>query len=251
MFRFFALPVAEAARRLTLRIMSFPVPQSLPETIVFDLDGTLVDSAPDLTAALNAVLTREGRPAVPLDAVRHMVGRGARYLIERAMEASGAPTDGAATDDLVQHFLQHYEANIAVTSRPFAGAEVIARRLAAMGHRLGICTNKPEGLSLKLLSELNLRELFPVVLGADSRTYRKPDPRHLLDTVTTLRGRPESAVLIGDSDTDVKTARAANVPVIVVSFGYTEIPAHELGADAVIDHFEALEDALAAIGGAP
>jgi phosphoglycolate phosphatase len=215
-----------------------------PETIIFDLDGTLVDTAPDLTAALNAVMRREGRREVPLDDVRHMVGRGARYLIERAMEATGAPADDRAITDLVQHFIAHYDANIAVTSRPFERAEEVVRRLSDRGHRLGICTNKPEALTFKLINELRLRALFPAILGADSRPYRKPDPRHLLDTIAALGGNPANAVLVGDSETDVKTARAANVPVVMVSFGYTEIPPHDLGADAVIDHFDALEQAL-------
>jgi phosphoglycolate phosphatase len=215
-----------------------------PETIIFDLDGTLVDTAPDLTAALNAVLRREGRPEVPLDDVRHMVGRGARYLIERAMEATGSPATTDSVTDLMKHFIAHYDANIAVTSRPFERAETVATRLTDRGHKLGICTNKPEALALKLMSELGLRALFPVILGADSRPYRKPDPRHLVDTITGLGGNPTNAVLIGDSETDVKTARAANVPVVVVSFGYTEIPPRDLGADAVIDHFDALEQAL-------
>ncbi len=217
---------------------------AIPETIVFDLDGTLVDTAPDLTAALNAVMRCEGRPEVPLDDVRHMVGRGARYLIERAMQATGDPVEGQALTDLVQHFIVHYEENIAVASRPFERAEDFARRFASRGHKLGICTNKPEALSFKLMNELGLRKLFPAILGADSRPYRKPDPRHLVDTIAALGGTPNNAVLIGDSETDVKTARAANVPVVVVSFGYTEIPPHELGADAVIDHFDALEQAL-------
>lgn len=220
---------------------------TLPETIVFDLDGTLVDTAPDLTAALNAVMAREGRPLVPLDDVRHMVGRGARYLIERAMERTGAPVTAEAVRDLIDHFLVHYDANIAVTSRPFEGVETSLARLKAKGHRLGVCTNKPEALSLKLLRELKMLDLFPVVLGADSRAYRKPDPRHLTDVIAGLGGRADSAVLIGDSETDVKTARAAQVPVVVVSFGYTEIPVHELGADRVIDHYDALEAALASL----
>jgi len=216
--------------------------------VVFDLDGTLVDTAPDLTAALNAVMIREGRPAVPLDEVRHMVGRGARVLIERAMAASGLPAEARQTKTLVEHFLEYYDANIAVTSKPFEGAELCVRRLAARGHKIGICTNKPEALSLKLMSALNLRDLFPVILGADSRPYRKPDPRHLLDTIAELGGQPNSAVLIGDSETDVATARAANVPVVLVSFGYTETPVHQLGGDIVIDHFDALEAALRAVG---
>jgi phosphoglycolate phosphatase len=221
---------------------------AFPETVVFDLDGTLVDTAPDLSAALNAVLVEQGRPRVPLDDVRHMVGRGARVLIERAMHATGTPSDAAAIDDFVAHFLRHYEANIAVTSRPFDGAEAVVRRLAARGHKLGVCTNKPVGLARKLLEELKLLDVFPVVLGADSRAYRKPDPRHLFDTISELGGRPDSAVLIGDSETDVLTAKAANVPVIVVSFGYTEIPVRDLGADLVIDHYRTLEDALSQVG---
>jgi phosphoglycolate phosphatase len=220
----------------------------IPESVIFDLDGTLVDTAPDLTAALNAVLIRAGRSTVPLDEVRHMVGRGARALIERAMAETGPPADAAAMDDMFRHFLEHYEANISATSRPFAGAEAVVGRLSARGHLVGVCTNKPEGLSLKLLSELKLRDLFPVVLGADSRPYRKPDPRHLWDTISALGGRKESAVMIGDSDTDVNTAHAANVPVIAVSFGYTETPARDLGADIVIDHFDELEAALRKIG---
>jgi len=221
---------------------------AFPETVVFDLDGTLVDTAPDLAASLNAVMAREGRPVVPLDDVRHMVGRGARVLIERAMDATGETWDAGRIGDLVAHFIDYYDGNIATTSQPFAGCESVVRGLAARGVKLGICTNKPERLSLKLLDALKLRDLFPVVLGADSRTYRKPDPRHLLDTISALGGRPESAVMIGDSETDVLTARAANVPVIVVSFGYTEIPVRELGADIVIDHYEMLEDALSRVG---
>jgi phosphoglycolate phosphatase len=240
MFRILASAMADRAAKPLRALTALP----LPETIVFDLDGTLVDTAPDLTAALNAVMHSLGRPQVPLEDVRHMVGRGARYLIERAMERTGAAASDNEIRDLVQRFIAHYDANIAVASRPFEHAETVVTGLRDRGHKLGICTNKPEALSFKLMNELQLRALFPVILGADSRPYKKPDPRHLFDTIEGLGGSPESAVLIGDSETDVKTARAANVPVIVVSFGYTEIPPHDLGADAVIDHFDALEQAL-------
>lgn len=216
----------------------------LPETIIFDLDGTLVDTAPDLAAALNAVLMRERLPVVPLDKVRHMVGRGARALIENALVWNNIPSDPAHVADLVRHFLVYYEANIAVTSRPFDGMVQEVQALVAKGHRIGVCTNKPVHLSLKLLSELGLSHLFSAVLGADSRPYRKPDPRHLTDTIETLNGDPRNAVLVGDSDTDAKTARAAGIPVILVSFGYTEIPVSELGATTIIDHYSELETAL-------
>ena len=218
---------------------------TLPDTIIFDLDGTLVDTAPDLAASLNAVLMRERLPPVPLERVRQMVGRGARVLIESALAWHQLPTDPARTKDLVRHFLDYYEANIAVTSRPFEGMETCVRSLSARGHRIGICTNKPEHLSRKLIAELGLTDLFPVILGADSRPWRKPDPRHLTDTIEALGGRPSSAVLVGDSDTDARTARAAGIPVILVSFGYTQTPVSALESDAIIEHFRDLEAALA------
>lgn len=216
----------------------------LPETIVFDLDGTLIDTAPDLAAALNAVLMRERLPAIPLEKVRHMVGRGARALIENALGWNNIPADPAHVADLVSHFLVYYEANIAVTSRPFEDMERQVQALADRGCKIGICTNKPTHLSLKLLEELNLRQLFPVVLGADSRPFRKPDPRHLLETISELGGDPANAVLVGDSETDAKTARAANIPLVLVTFGYTDVPVADLGPHAIIDHYNALEQAL-------
>jgi phosphoglycolate phosphatase len=221
------------------------VPEKLPETIVFDLDGTLIDTAPDLAAALNAVLIEERLPEVSLDEVRHMVGRGARILIERAMAAHGVALTDRRAEALVQHFLVHYEANIAATSRPFDGCITQVRALADKGHRIGICTNKPVALSRKLLTELDLTSLFPVVLGADSRAYHKPDPRHLVDTVAELGGNPADAVMVGDSETDSLTARAAGIPCILVTFGYTEKPIRDLGATALIDHYRDLPAALA------
>ena len=220
------------------------VAQVLPRTVIFDLDGTLVDTSPDLTAALNAVLVAAGRRPLPEEEVRPLVGRGAQALIERGMEATGEPVDQTRIPKLLQDFVDHYGANIAAGSRPFPGAEKAIRRLIAANHPLGICTNKPEALSFKLMDALNLRRFFPVILGADSQPYRKPDPRHLLDAIAKLGGDAKNAVMIGDSETDVKTARAARVPVVLVSFGYTEIPVQELGGDAVIDHFDALDAAL-------
>jgi phosphoglycolate phosphatase len=223
------------------------VAQRLPKTVIFDLDGTLVDTSPDLTAALNVVLTAAGRKPLPEIEVRHLVGRGARVLIERGMAATGEPVDEALVPKLLEDFVDHYGANIAAGSKPFPGAERAVRRLVTANHPLGICTNKPEALSFKLMDALNLRRFFPVILGSDSQPYRKPDPRHLLDAIAKLGGERGNAVLIGDSETDLKTARAASVPVVLVSFGYTEIPARELGADAVIDHFDALDAAIAAL----
>ena len=218
----------------------------LPETVIFDLDGTLVDTAPDLAAALNAALIEEGLAPVSLTQVRHMVGRGARVLIERATFAAGRQLPAGRIDDLVTHFLEHYEANISRGSRPFDGVLPLLQDFASRGIRLGVCTNKPEALSLKLLSQLGMKDYFPAILGADSRPWHKPDPRHLTETIAALGGDPGNSVLIGDSETDVRTARAAGIPVVLVSFGYTEIPVADLAADTVIDHFDALEQALTA-----
>lgn len=215
--------------------------------MIFDLDGTLVDTSPDLTAALNSVLVAAGRRPLPEEEVRHLVGRGARVLIERGMEVTGDAVDQARVPELLKDFIAHYGDNIAAGSQPFPGAEKAVRRLIAGDHKLGICTNKPEALSFKLMDALNLRRFFPVILGADSRPYRKPDPRHLLDTVAKLGGDPANAVMIGDSETDVKTARAAAIPIVLVSFGYTEIPVEQLGGDVIIDHFDALDAAIAGL----
>lgn len=217
-------------------------------TVVFDLDGTLVDTAPDLTAAMNAALAEEGRPPVPLATVRAMVGRGARVLIERGLAATGGPVGPERMELLFRRFLDHYASHITATSRPFSGSLAALDRLAARGVPVAICTNKPIGLTLLLLDGLGLTSRFAAILGADSRPYKKPDGRHILDTIAAASGRPDRAVMVGDSETDVAAARNAGVPVVVVSFGYTTIPPAELGGDVLIDHFDALDAALATVG---
>lgn len=214
------------------------------DTIVFDLDGTLVDTAGDLSASLNHALATLDRPAIAPSAVRAMVGQGARKLLERGLSASGAMTDALVEAGLVP-FMNHYAANIAVHSRPFPGVEAALDRLSARGHRLAICTNKPERLTSSLVAALGWADRFQAVLGADSRPYRKPDPRHLLETVAAAGGR--NALFVGDSRTDAETARAASIPLVLVSFGYSIEPVGSLGADAVIDHFDDLDAALVTI----
>lgn len=210
-------------------------------TIVFDLDGTLIDTAPDLTAALNHVLASEGRPELSLAGVRGLVGHGARALIERGMAASGAPPLGEhEMQPLLERFLTHYRANIANYSLPFPGVTGVLDYFQARKAMLAVCTNKPEKLSLSLFSALDMHSYFPVVLGSDSLHVRKPDPRHLLETIQQAGGDPARAVMVGDSATDVDTARAAGIPVVAVSFGYTLTPVNMLGADVVIDRFDEL-----------
>ena len=216
---------------------------SLPATVIFDLDGTLVDTAPDLTAALNHALQTLGRPGVPHESVRRMVGHGARKLLERGLAASGE-----VSPDLIERgfapFLAYYADHIADGSRPYAGVETALDTLAAAGCRLGICTNKPVALSEKLVAALGWSGRFAANLGFDSVARAKPDPGHLLGTIIAAGGDPNTTVFVGDSITDTTTARAAGVPVIAVSFGFSDRAASELGADRLIDHYDELIAAL-------
>lgn len=216
-------------------------------TIVFDLDGTLIDTAPDLIATLNVLLGEEGVAALPLAAARTMIGRGARALIARGFEAAGAPADGATLDRLFERFIAHYRDNIAVLSRPFPGVIETLDVLDAARARLAVCTNKRTDLSLALLDALDLRRRFAAVVGADAAPAAKPDPRHLTVTIDRAGGRIDRAVMVGDSASDLGAARAAGVPVILVSFGYTDVPAADLGADLLIDRYEQLADGCAAL----
>lgn len=206
-------------------------------SLIFDLDGTLVDTAPDLAGAMNAVLARAGRPALPVADVRHMVGRGAKVLIETGFARTGSALPADALEDHFNFFLTHYDANIALESRPFPDVHETLSRLLDDGAKLAVCTNKPHALTLKLLDQLALARYFPVVRGADAQPYRKPDPRHLLDCVADLGGDAKRAVMVGDSEVDAGAAQAAKVPVVLVDYGYTALPVHEIGGDAVISHF--------------
>lgn len=215
-----------------------------PSTVVFDLDGTLVDTAPDLTSALNYALSVLERPPVAAESVRHMVGHGARKLLERGLVASGGATP-AMIEAGVPAFLEYYWQHIADGSRPFPGVGPALDRLAVAGCRLAVCTNKPVALAQGLLGALGWTERFGAVLGFDSVPLPKPDPGHVWATIDAVGGRVEDTVYVGDSMTDVAAARAAGVPVVVVSFGFSDRPASALGADLVIDHYDDLDGALA------
>ena len=203
-------------------------------TIAFDLDGTLVDTAPDLCTALNRVLDEAGYAPVPLSQMRNVVGNGARVMIERAITLAGKSIDAAALDRLLARFLVHYEAHLADGSQPFPGARDPLDDLEASGALLVVCTNKFEGFSVKLLEALGLARYFACIAGSDTFPMRKPDAGHLLGAVSRAGGHSASVVMVGDSRTDVATARAAKVPVIAVNFGYSDVPASELGADHVV-----------------
>jgi phosphoglycolate phosphatase len=217
--------------------------------LVFDLDGTLIDTAPDLVDTLNVILARERLPAVPFDSARDMIGGGARALLERGLAADGRDCGREQIDRLYRDFVDHYAEHIADRSRPFPGLEAALDRLAGDGWRFAVCTNKLEGLSVRLLDALGLSARFDAVCGQDTFGVQKPHPDILLNTIRRAGGDPDRAIMVGDSANDVDVARAARVPVIAVTFGYTEIPAAQLGADRVIDQFIALPAAVFELAG--
>lgn len=211
-------------------------------TIVFDLDGTLVDSAPDLLRALNQVLDHEGLPHPAEGVVRKLVGHGAKRLIERATALSGAHYTDARLDQLTEAFIDFYAADIAGLTRPYPGVVETLDAFAAAGARLAVCTNKRTSLSVQLLEALGLADRFATIVGADAVTARKPDPGHFLETVSRAGGAGKAALLIGDTEADAAAAKAAGAPVILVRFGYGDADAiaATIGADALIDAYEEL-----------
>lgn len=225
--------------------------QSPGPALIFDLDGTLADTSPDLLGATNAVLAARNRPLLDLDHLRHLVGFGARALISQAMAASGASVAEEEMPTLVEIFMAHYRAHIADGTRLFSHVTHTLEALKARGARLAVLTNKPQELTDPLLPLLGLEGLFAVVYGAGRKAYTKPDPRIFRDVVADLSkgsGGGGPAVMIGDFITDLNTARAAGAPCILMSYGFTPVPASELGADLVLDDFAELPEALSRLG---
>lgn len=206
-------------------------------TIAFDLDGTLVDTAPDLVGALNEILFQEGLPPLPFADVRLMVGRGARALLERGFAAAGAPLDALTAPKLVERFIAVYLDRIAHESAPFPGVVETLATLRRADARLVVCTNKLTRLSVALLDALSLTDAFDAVIGADLAPAAKPDPSHVLAAIAAVGGDPRRAVMVGDSINDALAAVRAKVPALMVSFGYTEEPVETLGGDRVIHSF--------------
>jgi phosphoglycolate phosphatase len=218
--------------------------RDFPEAVVFDLDGTLVDTGPDLTAALNHVMQQEGLAPVPLAAVRDMIGLGARALIERGMAYHRTNVAPECLEILWGNFLDFYESHICIYSMPYPGVIEALTALQGRGVKLGICTNKPEALSHKLIKTLGMKQFFLTNLGADSLPVRKPNPDHLFGVLSNMKVAPENSVMVGDSMVDVNTARNAKIPIVAVTFGFTDIPAKDFGADALLDHYGSLDAAL-------
>jgi phosphoglycolate phosphatase len=212
--------------------------------VVFDLDGTLVDTAPDLISALNFVLGREGLPPVPLHSARTMIGAGARKLIERGLELEGRNMSVADINRLTADFIDYYAAHIAEASRPFEGLESALDDLDRSGYRFAVCTNKLEWLSKLLLDQLGLSSRFAAICGADTFGVSKPDPAILQQTIVRAGGELSQAVMVGDAGPDIGVARRAGVPVIGVEFGYTDVPIADLKPDRLIGHMRDLPAAV-------
>lgn len=239
------------------------VPPAFPEkppghmhkspALIFDLDGTLVDTAPDLLGALNAVLAGIGRRPVTRADLRHLVGHGAHTMVREALAVTGGPLDEARSARLVNECVAYYREHIADESLPFPGVAETLVRFRQSGARLGVLTNKPQELTDPLLATLDLRRYFAAVHGAGRFSYSKPDARVFHHVVDEIGGPGAGAIMIGDSTTDYATARAAGVPVILVTYGYTPDPAESLGADAVTDDFARLPELVTEIlaGGSP
>ncbi len=217
----------------------------LTPAFIFDLDGTLVDTAPDLLAALNRLLALKGRPGIDMAELRRLVGRGVRNLIAQAFQQTGAPADPAEIEPLVDIFVRDYGSHVADNSRPFPGVIETLQVLKAHGVRMGVLTNKPHGPTTVLIEALGLSPYFGAVTGGGKRPWLKPDPRLFADVLDELGGSGSGAVMVGDSITDVETARAVGAPVILMSYCYTPEPAASLGADLVLDDFRQVPAAAA------
>lgn len=219
-----------------------------PVALIFDLDGTLVHSIPDLTHALNRLLAEHDRPAVTGEEVALMVGDGARVLVQRAWAHTGTAAGESDLDRLTDRFVAIYETATAGETQPYPGVVATLETLAARGHPLAVCTNKPHGATLKLLEELDLARFFPVVIGGGSTPDRKPQPGPVLAVLEKLGVPADRALFIGDSRNDVCAARAAGVPCVCVTYGYPRGPVENLGADRLVDHFPQVLDLVAPTG---
>lgn len=213
-------------------------------TVAFDLDGTLVETAPDLIASLNAVLIAEGFEPLPYTQGRPLIGRGARWLLQSGLAAAGESNPADRADALFEQFIDHYRAHIADESRAFPGVVSALETLKSNGAKLVVCTNKRTDLSCDLLEKLDMARLFDGIVGADAVSESKPNAAHLIEAVAAVHGDLARTVMVGDAATDAGCARAAGRPLILVDFGYTETPATEHTPDILLRHFDDLVMAI-------
>ncbi len=214
------------------------------DTVIYDLDGTLIDSAKDMQVAVSRVLADHGLPPVTEDDVRLFMGQGSKVTMNKAFTKYGRALDDAALSAVTREFVRYYEADPVSHTIAFAGVDSVVARFDRLGLKQGVCTNKFERPSRMILEHLRLMPPIADVAGADTFPVRKPDPKHILMLVERMGGRTDRAVMVGDSIHDVHAAHGAGLPAVLVSWGYTDKPAGELGAEAVIERFDALPEAL-------
>ncbi|QKV17653.1 HAD family hydrolase [Oricola thermophila] len=212
-----------------------------PPIIVFDLDGTLVDTAPDLLDAMNHALARAGIDTIEDDGFRRHVGKGARVMLERATEAAGRTIAPPELDTMMTDFLDHYQANMPGRSKPYESVVAAIEKFRAADFLVAVCTNKVESSAKRLLRALGIDGLFSAICGQDTFPVRKPDPGHLYGTIDVAGGDRRHALMVGDSETDILTARNAGIPVVAVDFGYTDRPVAEFAPDRVISHYDEMD----------
>ena len=213
-------------------------------TVVFDLDGTLVDTAPDLAAAANHVLRRIGLKSVAERDIRPFVGHGALAMVQQAAAAQGRALGERELHELFDVFIAHYTVNISAHSKPYDGVIAALKDFKDRGATLAVCTNKIEAHARTLLHELGMTRYFAAITGRDSLPLCKPDPGHLTGTIALAGGSPLRAIMVGDTDTDIRTAKAAHIPVVAVDFGYSVEPVSAFAPDAVISHYRDLPAAM-------
>ncbi|TCT40874.1 phosphoglycolate phosphatase [Martelella mediterranea] len=212
--------------------------------VIFDLDGTLVDTAPDLIESLNHAIAPAGLKPFTIEQLNLLVGKGVRVMIERAFDYHKTTLDEETFNNCFARFTEHYRAGMPGKSRPYPGIVAALERLKATGYDLAVCTNKRENLTMPLLEGLDLTHHFKVITGGDTFPFRKPDPRHVLGTIERANGDAARTVMVGDSSNDIDSAKGAKVAAIAVSFGYADRPPEELGADRLINHYDQLTSAL-------
>ena len=212
--------------------------------VIFDLDGTLVDTAPDLIDALNHTIAADGLAPVTFEDLTHLVGQGARMMIKRAFALRETPLADDAIEPLYDRFITHYMAQMPGQSVPYPGVVPALERLSANGFALAVCTNKASVLTHALLERLDLTRHFGTITCGDTFEWRKPDPRHILGTIDKAGGEVSRAIMIGDSINDILAARHAGVVSIGVPFGYSDVPMAELSPDRLIDTYDDLDATL-------